>query len=223
LYDFKSAYPRILEEIDWNFKDIDLDDKAARNKAIGLSQRDNENLSAYLMNTVGNLLQFYISENNVDDKDIIVTQRDGFILNTALHNTDQFLKLDFREYINLMIITPDRKKYLSFSDKGVTVKGIQHKYDALDDVYKIFGKLNLYNKTSLFKQLKKIKENVLNNNNKKFYMIEIGEDKKAVITKRHGTLTVANESLFNLEDVDTLKYYDHYFKEFMESVFLEFY
>jgi small nuclear ribonucleoprotein (snRNP)-like protein len=222
LYDFKSAYPRILESIDWDFKDIDLDDKSSRNISIGLAQRNNENLSSFLMNTVGNLLQFYLSENNIDEKNVIVTQRDGFILNTFLRNTDEFMKLDLREHIELMVISPDRKKYLSTSNKGVTVKGLQNKYDALDDVYKEFGKLNLYNKTVLFKQLSRLKELVLNNKNKRFYMVEVN-DKLAVITKKHGTLVVSNEHVFNLQDVDSMKYYDHYFREFMEAIFLEFY
>jgi len=222
LYDFKSAYPRILDGINWDFQDIDLENKHDRNIAIGMAQRDNENLSSFLMNTVGSLLQFYLSENDVKDKDIIVTQRDGFILNTFLTNTDEFLKLDLREHIHLMVITPDRKKYLTISDNGVTVKGFQNNYKALNSSYELFGKLNLYNKKVLFKQLKRIKDHVLHGEDKKFYMVEVGE-RIAVLTKKHGTLVVANENLFNLIDIDTHKYYDHYFREFLEAIFLEFY
>jgi hypothetical protein len=222
LYDFKSAYPRILDGIDWDFQDVDLANKYDRNIAIGLAQRNNENLSSFLMNTVGSLLQFYLAENNVNEKDIIVTQRDGFILNTFLSNTDEFLELDFREHIQLMVITPDRKKYLTISDQGVTVKGLQNKYDALDSVYELFSKLNLYSKKVLFKQLNRIKDRVIHGEDKKFYMVEVG-DRKAVLTKTHGTLVVADDRMFNLKDIDTQKYYDHYFKEFLEAIFLEFY
>lgn len=222
LYDFKSAYPRILDSINWNFEGIDLDNKYDRNIAIGLAQKGNENLSSFLMSTVENLLQFYISENGVEDKDIIVTQRDGFILNKCLHNTTEFLELDLREHIQLMIITPDRKKYLTVSDQGVTVKGMRNKYDALDIVYSMFSSLNFYNKKILFRQLNNIKTSVLNNDNKEFYMIEL-DGKFVIRTKSYGNLIVANSSVFTLKDIDTNKYYDHYFREFCESVFLEFY
>jgi hypothetical protein len=222
LYDFKSAYPRILDSIGWDFKDIDLDDKKARNISIGLAQQGNENLSSFLMNTVGNLLQFYLSENEVSEENVIVTQRDGFIINSYLRNTAEFLELDLREHIHLLIITPDRKKYLTVSDQGVTVKGMQNNYDSLLEGYKLFGDLNFYNKSVLFKQLDRLKQKILTGQSKRFYMVQVGE-KMAVITKNHGTLVVANDTVFNLEDVDTQKYYDHYFKEFTQSIFLQFY
>jgi len=221
-YDFKSAYPRILQGIGWNFSDVDLDDKAQRNISIGTSQRDNQNLSEFLMNAVDSLLQFYIDDNDLDESDIIVTQRDGFIVTKMLKNTEDFLKLDFRGIVDLLIITPDRKKFLMSKEDTVEVKGISHKYSALDSVYQLYTKLNLYNKKSLFTQLEQIKNRVLKSDDKKLFMVEI-DGKFVVQTLKHGQLIVANDNIFNMRDVNTQKYYDHYFRELSESVFLQFY
>jgi len=220
-YDFKSAYPRLLSSLGWNFEDVDLDNKAERNIFIGLSQRDNQNLSSYLMESVGQLLDFYLQENGVKEDEIIVTQRDGFILTRALHITDVMMKLDFRGLINLIIMSPDRKKYLTISDSGVDVKGMRNYYPALNTIYSQFGRLNFYNKTALFKQLERIKKEAQDNQDKKFYMAEV--DGKHIVQTKNGVIEVGDERFFKLESVDKIKYFDHYFKEFFQSIMLEFF
>ena len=222
-YDFRAAYPRILKRVGWKFGDeVDLDNKAQRNIMIGLAQRDNKELSDFLMNSVKSLLQFYLDSNDLTESDVIVTQRDGFIITKLLKKADEFLELDFRGGIDLLIITPDRKKHLLVFDNKVDVKGISNRYPDLDQIYQKFMNFNFYNKKILFKQLQNIKDYVLQCEDKKLFMVEVDE-KYVIQTLKHGQLVIAGEEFFEIQDIDRQKYYDHYFREFVESIFLQFY
>ena len=219
-YDFKSAYPRLLESIDWDFGDVDLENKEQRNIAIGKAQRNNSNLSSFLMTAIDNLLTFYLIENNVSEDSVIVSQRDGFILTESLSITDNFMKLDFRGMISMLIITPDRNKYMSFDQMGeVSVKGISHYYPALNKMYNKFGDFSLYNKSALFSQMERLKNDILSCNDKSFYMIPV--DDEYVIRTLQGQFRIPNEHSFVIDDIDAEKYLEHYFKEFFEAVYLE--
>jgi hypothetical protein len=126
-----------------------------------------------------------------------------------------------RDHINFMIITLDRNKFLYVSDQRVTIKGLANRYDALNKVFNQFAKLNFYNKKVLFKQLQKIKDSVIDGEDLDFYTIVKG-DKKLLITKKHGVVEIGQGIKLKTKDVDREKYYDLYFKEFMESLLLHF-
>jgi len=220
-YDFKSAFSRILQSVDFNFNGIDLSDKEERNISIGLAQRENENISSFLSNSIDNLLNLYIKENNISDNDIIITQRDGFILKKMLDKTNLFMELDYRGFIDYLIITPDRKKFLYIKDDDVIVKGMSNRYDKLDIIYKKFSLLNFYDKKILFSQLQDIRDLVFNSKDKNFFIIEY--DGKKYIQTFSGAFEITSDNIFQIEDIDKRKYYDHYFREFTQSIFIEFY
>lgn len=221
-YDIKSAYPTIMGSMNWDFKDIDLDNKKERNIQIGKAQIGNENLSSFLMNSADQLVNFYLNENKIPESDIIVTQRDGFILKSMLNNNDEFIKMEYRGFIDFLILSRCRTMYLSASDNDIDIKGVPHKYNELDKVYNKFLNLNFYNKKVLFNQLNDIKEYVIHCQDKKFFMIP--RDKKyAIVTKNLGTLEISSENIFSIEDIDRYKYFMFYFKPFLDSIFLEFY
>jgi hypothetical protein len=220
-YDFKSAYPRIMGGIDWDFSNVDLNDKEGRNIQIGLSQRGNENLSSYLINTVTSMVDYYIKRNGLKEEDIVVTQRDGLIVKKQLLITDELMNLDFRGIIELLIVTTDRKKYLYVKDGIVDVKGVQNVYDTLFEIYNRFKNLNFFDKKILYSQLHAIKKSVFKIEDKKFFMIPFNEE--IVVQSLNGPRVVSGESAFSIKDIDKLKYYNHYFREFVESVFLETY
>ena len=218
-YDFKSAYPRILGGIGWDFSKVDLSDKQARNIQIGLSQRDNEDLSTYLIETITSMVNYYIKRNNLKESDIIVTQRDGMIVSKQLTITDELMKLDFRGVISLLIISPDRRKFLTVKDEIVEVKGVQNVYDSLFCVYDRFKNLNFFNKKILFSQLHSIKKSVFKIEDKRFFMIPLNDE--VVIQTLNGPRIVSGEMAFSLKDIDRQKYYNHFFREFLESIFIE--
>jgi hypothetical protein len=212
---------RILDSIDWDVSELEKMNKRDRNIQIGKIQINNPDLSSYLISNINSLIQFYVSENSLTDSDIIVTQRDGFISTKLLEKTEDFLELDLRSYIDFIVLTPDRKKYMTCGTDGVTVKGVKGKYHNLDLVYEKFRKLNFYDRKTLFAQLNNIQKLVLDNPNPEFYMVDV-DGKNAIQTKKHGTILVANSSLVDVKAVDTNKYFNHFFREFFESIFLEF-
>lgn len=222
LYDIVSCYPTILSNMHYDFDGVDLKNKEERNIAIGKAQIGNKNLSSFLIESANNLVAFYLKENDITEDQIIVTQRDGFILTRLLKNTDEFINMDLREFIDFLIITPDREKFLYVSQGKLSVKGVSHKYSKLDQIYNLIMNLNFYNKKVLFQQMERIKKMVLESDEKKLFMIPNG-DKFLIITKKLGNLEVDNESVFQIQHIDKQRYYDHYFREFLESIFLEFY
>jgi hypothetical protein len=221
-YDIKSAYPTIMNTMNWDFKDIDLDDKVARNIAIGKSQIGNENLSGFLMNSADQLVDFYLSDNQVPDEDIIVTQRDGFILKRVLANNDEFITMAFRGFIDFIIVNTDRTMYLAISDDGIDIKGLPHNYEGLHYIFDKFIHLNFYNKKSLFSQLNSIKKEIIRGTNKDLYLIPRG-NKFAVVTKSMGTIEIGDKAIISIDEIDTYKYYRHYFKPFLDSIYLTYY
>lgn len=220
-YDFKSAYPRVMEGIGWDFSDVDLSDKKSRNIQIGISQRDNKDLSSFLIESITSFIDYYVSMNNLTQDDIIVTQRDGFITRKKLVITDELMKLDFRGIIDFLIISTDRKKYLAIRDDSVEVKGISNVYNELFIIYNKFKNLNFFNKKILFSQLDSIKQTVFNIQEKKFFMIPFNDE--VVVQSIGGPRIISGENAFSIKDIDKIKYYNHYFREFLESIYLEMY
>lgn len=210
-----------MSGIDWDFYDIDLSDKTERNIEIGKAQINNENLSAFLIETITNLLNYYKRKNNLQDDQIIITQRDGMIVTKELEITTGLMQLDFRGKIDLLVITPDRRKFLSVEGEDISVKGITNYYPKLDAVYQKFTRLNFVNKTALFSQLDAIRSTVLKMEDKEFFMIPIDTD--LAIQTPSGPIITSGSNTFSLKDLDKMKYYNHYFREFIESIFLEYY
>lgn len=221
-YDVVSAYPTILNQQFYNFQDINLDDKEARSIFLGKKQIGNSNLSEFLMESIDNIVKFYLLENSVSDSEIIVTQRDGFIIKKMLNNNDQFIEMKFREYIDILILSIDRKKYLYLSDDKVTVKGMPHFYPELNKIYQLFSNLNFYDKSILFGQLDNIKQSILKSDNKMLFMIPKDEDHYIVSTYT-GDIIIKDPDMISLNKINKVKYFQHFIKDFLNSIFIECY
>jgi len=218
-YDIVSAFPSIMKEINYNFDDIDLTNKTERNIFIGKEQIGNEVLSDYLNKSVESLLDFYLQENNIKEEEVISTQKDGFILTKKLTNTNEFIEMKFREYIDFLILSIDRKKFLYCSNGKITVKGIPYFYSKLDPIYQKFSNLNFYNKKNLFSQLEDIKVSILNSDDKNLFLIPKTE-KTFVISTFKGDFEMTDSNLISLVSINKQKYFNHYFKDFLNSIFL---
>lgn len=219
-YDFKSCYPNLLKNIGYKFES-DLNDKLKRNIEIGKLQRENKEVYDYLSSSVDSLISHYIEENNVQEKNIILIQKDGFILKEEIKNTDDFMKLDLRNVLDTMIITPDRKKYMWWDETNIDVKGVVNFYKALLEVYNLFKKMTFCNKKMLFKQMEYIKNYILNEAKKEFFLID--KDGVKIIQTHKGPIKVGSIDVFSINNINKKKYFDHYFKEFLDSVYLTFY
>lgn len=221
-YDIVSAYPTILQKQYYDFNDIDLDNKKDRNIFIGTRQKDNENLSSFLIKSAESLISYYLIENNVSEDEIIITQRDGFIITKLLDFDDDFIDMKYRGFIDFLIISDDRKKYLYLMDDEIVVKGMPFYYDSLHIFYDLFKNLNFYDKSILFSQLENIKKNVLNSQNKKAFLIPKNEQLYNVITYKK-IIEIKDPDYISIEDIDRKRYFEHYINCFLKSIFLECY
>lgn len=220
-YDFVSAYPTILKRLDWNLSGVDLNNKTERNIYIGNLQKGNKNLSSFFQTQVDTLLDYYLGVNNISSDNVILRQKDGFITNVPLRDNSSLMMLDKRFDISHAIISRDRRKILIATDDFVEVKGVSNYYKSLDMVYNEFRNLSFYSKSSLFSQMDKIKRMVFSVNEKRFYMVP---RKDGYLINTHiGLLTIKNDSLFSLRDIEHSPYYEKFFREFIESLFLHFY
>lgn len=207
----------------YDLKNVNLEDKAERSKFIGKQQINNTNLSAFLIQATENLIETYLRRNHVKDEDIIITQRDGLISRTMLEDTDKFLELKFRGFVEFMVLSFDRMSYLACIDGKIEVKGVRDYYDALDVIYQKFSKLGFYDKTSLFKQFQMIKDSVFTHDDISLFLIPRTNNKHVVVTYKDGPIEIGNTNMVDLSDIDRNRYFNHYFKPFLDSLYLECY
>jgi hypothetical protein len=217
-YDFKSCYYKLSESIYYDLEGIDKTNKAERNIALGKQQIDNPALQQFLADSADSLVDYYLFQNGILNDEVILKQRDGFIISRMLDDNKSMMKIDMREHINLMIIALDRQKYITVSRQGVSIRGMRNKYPGIEKVFDKFKKINLYNKKGLFKQLKRIKEDFFNEEDLDVFLIEKG-DKKLLMTKRMG-LIEAKTGDINPKSIDKQKYYDMYIRDFIDPIIL---
>lgn len=221
-YDIMAAHPTILKAQHFDFGETDLTNKLERNISIGKAQINNSNLSDFLNESVASLLKYYLQENDISDDEIIIVQKDGCILKRMLDNNDDFIELKYRGYIDFLIFTPDRKKYLYLSDGKIIVKGMPHFYDELNKVYQLFANISFYDKSFLFEQLENIKQEFLNSDNKKLFLIP-KEEKSFVISTYKGDIETKDTEMISMNQINRDRYFSHYIKDFLNSIFLECY
>jgi len=221
-YDIVAAYPTILGKQFFDFNGIDLDNKAERNIFIGKQQIGNENLSTFLLESVDNLVKYYLQENNVPEEDVITIQRDGFIVKKFLEKNDEFIGMKLREYIDFLVLSIDRKKFLYVSDGKVIVKGMPYCYDALDKIYNMFANLSFYNKSTLFEQMENIKRSVLECEDKKLFMIP-KEENTFIVSTHKGDIEIKDPDFISISQINKMRYFNHFFKDFLSSIYLESY
>ena len=221
-YDIVSCYPTILKTQAYDFSNVDLNNKQERSEFIGKQQRNNVNMSSYLMESANSLVSFYLLDNDVSQDDIIMTQRDGFILTRPLAKTDGSIKMELRRVIDFMIITLDRKKYLECSNSEIRVKGVKHLYPKIEETYKRFANLDFYNKKRLFGQMAAIKNSVFENTDKMYFAIPMDDDKFAFSTY-NGDIAVKDLDLVSINRIDKSKYFNNYIKPFLDSIYIELY
>ncbi len=222
-YDIVSCYPTILKTQAYDFSNVDLNNKQERSEFIGKQQKDNINMSSYLMDSANSLVTFYLLDNDISEDDIIMTQRDGFILTRPLSRNDNGpIKMELRRVIDFMIITVDRLKYLECSNSEVTVKGMRNLYPRIAETYKKFANLDFYNKKRLFGQMMAIKNYILEQNDKEFFEIPMENNQTAFMTY-NGDIAVKDLDLVSVKSINKVKYFDKYIKPFTDSIFLELY
>ena len=231
-YDIVAAFPTIMKRQFYDFKNVSLDNKEERSKFVGIQQIDNPQLSSFLNESVKNLIDYYLRVNEIQKSDVIFRQKDGFISTKKLANNDKFIELKMRKILSLLVIDIKRNCMIYFDDFGeMDVKGVSHYYHGLDVIYKKIFEFDFYNIKTLMKQMEYLKQKVINatEENINLYAIERQVDKlgKGLQTyytfmlKDNKSMTVRDVSYVNPKNIDTWKYFNHYFKIFFDPIYVE--
>jgi hypothetical protein len=198
---------------------IDSTDKEKRNITIGKLQIHNTSLSEYIMEETTGMVQYYLRKNEVKQEDIIAIQRDGIIISHPLKFTSD--KFALRSILSKLIITLDRKRYLSIDSNGkVEVKGVKDK--PIDtSFYDMFRNLNYGDKKLLLIGLNSIRDTILNAKKASWFGIE--KDLNVIIPILGiGEICVSKSSLMRIEpkEIDKEFLWNDYIWPFTQPLLL---
>lgn len=221
-YDFSACVYNILKSIGWDLSDINFEDKKTRNIQIGLLQKDNPQLSKYLINSIDSLVDSYFSLNSIGALNIIVRARDGFLITKKLENTNHTMPIDFRGTISKLIITPERDKYIAIYPNGkVEVKGISKK--VVDcSFYELFRNLNFGTKKGLLLGLENMRKSVLNSDNIMWFSGQGSDEMYHVPIINEGLLRLSRSALSMIDpsEVDKQFLWEEYIWPFARAILI---
>jgi len=226
LYDIEACHYTIMEKLGLDVSELDRNDKTQRNIDIGKMMRKNPKLTSLLRNTTKSIIDEYLMKNNVTEDDILIRQYDGILTTKILRVTNiQHIPFEMRKRYLTFIISIDREKYIAEQAMGggITIKGIPFRYPQMDLIYRKICGINFANKSRIFIQLQKIKDDFLNSNNP--YLFGVPTKKGFnVYLKGYGELEVTESTvkLMDTDDIDKERYFKNYIEPFTKSITVEF-
>lgn len=224
-YDISSCHYNILKQLGFDVSDIDKDNKEKRNITIGKMMKENPRITFVLRETTNNIIMEYLNINNIKDEEIVTIQYDGFISIKPLKELNLYIPLELRTIYNKLIISSDRNKFIALDHKDkLDVKGVAHRYDEMDNIYKKILDINFISKKMIFERLQKIKNEIVSGENIKLYGIPIDDENYNVIFKGYGIIPISQSviSMLDLDDIEKEKYFDIYIRPFTESICFEY-
>ena len=225
LYDISACHYTIMQNLGFDLSKIDKTNKEKRNTQIGLLMRDNPKLTTILRSTTSSLIDEYLLRNNITEDDLIIRQYDGVITKKPIKEiVNPSMPLELRSIFQVMIISVNRSMYIANDGKDVVIKGVPHRYESMDKIYKEIVSINYLNKESVFKSLQNIKDKVLSSDDASLYCIPTVEDKYAVFFKQYGQLEVSKSMarIMDTDDIDKKYYFSYYIEPFTKSITVEF-
>jgi hypothetical protein len=205
---------------------IDRENKLERNIAIGKMMRRNPKITSMLRNTTRSIIDEYITRNNIEENDIILRQYDGIIITKTLKQTNvNHIPLNMRRHFQIFISSVDRRKYIAFdSQLQTSIKGVSHRYDAMDKIYEQICRINYANKDSIFRNLQRIKDKFMTSSNAKVFGIPLKNGKVNVFLKGYGEMEISPQTLkiIDTDDIDKERYFKFYIEPFTKSIVIEF-
>lgn len=224
LYDISSCHYRILETTGFDVSQIDKDDKLKRNTQIGLIMRKNPRIGTLLRKITISTISEYLTRNSVKENELILRAYDGFIVTRRLEIISNHLPIELRHSYERLIFSSDRQRYLARDISGVSIKGIPHRYEAMDEILRKLIRLNFLDKPRLFKGLQKLKDSVIYGEDPALYCIPVDNKKYNIFFNAYGQ-TEISESLIKIldaDEIDRVIYYNFYVRPFAESIVLEY-
>jgi len=204
---------------------IDKKDKEGRNVHIGKLMKQNPRLTDILRKTTNSIVDENISRNNITEDELILRQYDGIIITRILQEVIvQSIPLALSSHFEIFIISVDRNKYIAFDGIETTIKGVPHRYEKIDKLYRRIAKINFNVRSSIFENLQEIKDEILTSNDPELYCVPVSDDKYSVFLKGYEEVEITKQTvrMMDVNDVDRRKYFDFYLRPFTESITVEF-
>jgi len=221
LYDIEACHYTILKNMGYNLN-VDASDKLQRNIYIGKLMKGNPRLISLLRKTTISVIDDYLRENKVKENEIILRQYDGLILTRKLYQTNLHIPFNIRNIFEVLVFSVDRKKYIALDvNDNITVKGISHHYEKMNQIYYKLIKSTMLNREAMFRNLDKLKHTFFQSND--IFAIPVDDKQVKIILKRYGEVTVSQSAakFISNEDIDKSKYFQHYIEPFSKSIALE--
>jgi hypothetical protein len=227
LHDISACHYTILERFGFDLSKLDREDKKQRNIQIGLWIRDNKELGKFLRNITISTIDEYILLNEISEENIIVRQYDGLITSQFLRETENYIPLPQRVRYDFILLSFDRKKYIAYSagKDELAIKGVPYRYPEMDKIYKILAKqLTNPKPDTLFQRMREIHDRIMESKSPLLFCIPTTEDKFNVFLKGYGEVEISKTTtkLLDTNDIERIRYFDHYMWPFIESVIVEF-
>lgn len=225
LYDFEACYWNILKRMDYDLDNIPFENKKERNIAIGKLQSQDPRLAQHLYKVAEDLVSEFIYRNELNEEDIVVRQRDGLITKKRLEETTLPSGIEFKKRASLsfIIIARDRRKFLYRDQDGkIVVKGVPFLYDEMRQYFQRFSSLNFLSKRTLCSQLQSLRDD-LEKQSVATFCIPNEDESVSIFLIGEGQIVLSKRSirLISKKNIDFNRYFDHYFRPFTESLFIE--
>lgn len=221
-YDFEACLYNMLNNIGYDLSNISSEDKTSRNILLGKEQNKHPMLKHVFIQDVNNLLQLYLTQNNIAPENVIWTQRDGVITTCPIIENNISMKFKFKNNILHLISTMKRDKILIlYSNHTIDIKGVINKPIDLG-FYELMLNIDFSNRKKIFEGCESIRQKILNSKNKNWF-IKKGNDGKLTIPMKGDTLLTVNPSFINninIDDIDKQSIYDTYVYPFIQTILI---
>jgi hypothetical protein len=225
-YDIPSCHYNILKAHGFDLSEIDKEDKLKRNITIGKMMRANPRITKLLRETTKSLIDEFILNNNIQDSDIVIRQYDGLLLKRAVKNMEiGNMRIEHRNSFDVFISSIKRNMYIAYdSVRGQTkIKGVSHRYEAMDEMYEKICKINFAKKTAIFRSLQRLYDFFMTTEDAELFAIPSDNDRFLFYVVKYGEFEVTRPTIgiMDTSDIDRKRYFDFYLKPFTQSIVLE--
>ena len=223
VYDISSCHYQILTNFGYDVSHINKDDKLTRNIKIGLMMKENPRLIDLLRGTTERTISEIILSNDLKDDEILLRQYDGIVITRMINNLNVGLDIGLRHVFSPMIISIDKNSYISFDGSELTAKGISNVYTGIYKYYLRLLQINFLNKTSIFKELNKIKQDFVGSSEVNDFIID-SKGSYYIFMKDFGKISIYESSLsvVDVDDIDKELYWKNYIDPFIKSIVFTF-
>lgn len=218
-YDFTACAYNLIRNIGVVPDGLDINNKIARNKEIGMLQRESNHLSRFIHGSMRDLVNGYCKRNGISEDSIVLLQPDGAILSKRLNQKQLSMGISEVGILKLLIFSVDRRKWLKiYNDMTISYSGLpKNLYNP--SVFGLFKQLDTTSTKTMVTSMMGIRDAVLNGQDKSWYVMT-QSDCILVPIVGEGMMSMNESGLsgIRVEDIDRHYIWDNYMWTFAQSI-----